>query len=150
MKPFARLLCITVVLAASLLPGDVSAQHWQSVYDPGRYITAKRIQDVHDAFQHLVRPEKSPVDMTDAREIVTVGTFSAMAQSCGLPWETQIFMPLMARYRQGRKFNEQYMKFVGVLHGFQQGTVLKELPAGACTPDVREFLIENLKIRMPK
>jgi len=122
----------------------------QSLYDPGRYITEKRIQEVHDAFRDLVRPEKSPLSMVDAREIVTFGTFSAMAQSCGLPWEEQIFLPMMFHYRHERNLNEQHMKFVGILHGVQQGTVLKALSTGACTPEIREFLIENLRLRVSR
>lgn len=118
----------------------------ESIYNPGRYVTEKRIKEVHEAFEHLLRPEKSPISIPDAREIVTVGTFSAMAQSCGLPWEEGVFLPMMARYRHGRKLSERHMELVGFMHGIQKGTVLKALPADACTPDIREFLRENLKI----
>lgn len=146
MKSSICRLFVATLFIAPLSAESARAQPMLSPYDPGQFITEKRIKEVFDAFQHLVRPEKSPISMLDAREIVTVGTFSAMAQSCMLPWEERIFLPMMARYRHGRKLSEQHMKFVGVLHGFQQGTVLKALPAGACTAEIREFLIRNLGI----
>jgi len=143
--PFALMLVMALLSRGSAF-AQPSMVAKESIYNPGRYITEKRIKEVYEAFQNLVRPEKSPLSMVDAREIVTAGTFSAMAQSCGLPWEERIFLPMMARYRHGRKLNERYMKLVGFMHGFQQGTVLKALPADACTPDIREFLKENLEI----
>lgn len=140
---FSACWLFSAALILAPLPSETASAQ-QSLYDPGRYITDSRINEVHGAFQHLMRPDKSSISMLDAREIVTVGTFSAMAQSCDLPWAERVYLPMMARYRHTRKLDERHMKFIGVLHGFQQGTVLKALPAGACTPDIKEFLTDNI------
>jgi hypothetical protein len=137
-SPFRSVLLALALVACSCLTA-VRAQD-ETAYDPRRYVTEARVKEVYEAFQHLIRPEASPLSIADAREIVTLGTLSALALRCDLPWAQRIFQPMMARYRHGRKLPEDQMTIIGILHGFQQGTVMKEVPEGSCSAEIRGHL----------
>ncbi|SCZ03152.1 hypothetical protein SAMN02927923_03550 [Microvirga guangxiensis] len=145
MFPLSPRFLLVCLLATYALPGQAVAE--PNSYEPRRYITEKRIKEVHDAFAILLRPEPSPISLQDARHIVTFGTLSGLAARCGLPWQDQIFLPMMSYYRHTRKFSESQMKFVGLMHGFQQGTVQKEVPENSCSAHVRDSIARSMKVQ---
>lgn len=138
-----RLPLLASLIIAPVFRGSASAQ--PNLYEPGQYITQQRVRKVHDTVQKILGLEKSPISMADARRIVTTGTLSGLAQRCELPWEDQLYLPMMAHYRQDRKLSEPQMRLVGLMHGVQQATVLKEVPDNSCPQDARDRLAKKLR-----
>jgi hypothetical protein len=135
---FRRSLLLSLVMAGQLF--SVTAHSQSTLYALEQYITEAKVQEFHQALQSLMKAEQKQLSLNDARHIVTTGTLSALSRICGLAWDQKVFLPMMAYFRHSRKLSEQQMTYIGVLHGFQQGQVINQVPEGSCTADTRAFI----------
>lgn len=69
------------------------------------------------------------------------GEISAMAEACGLDWQTLSFRPMIAYWRRHGK-SEQELALIAGYHGAAQGYTGK---AGPCTDEMRR----KLKTQLP-
>lgn len=137
-RPTCAVALATSLLAISLPAASAAAQ--ERLYDPKIYVTDAQVGEIYGVIQKALGPDSRILSVDDAREIVALGTLSAIAEKCGLPWETRIFLPMMARFRHERKLPEKPLTLIGMLHGVQQGLVSNVLPEHDCPPSVKASL----------
>ena len=113
-------------------------------YDPGQYLTDQRVEKIHDLIVKTLPSGKPPISRADARRITASATLSALAEKCGLPWDRQVYLPLMRHYRHVVKLNEEQMKLLGIVYGWQQGSVLQAIGGEPCTAQVREDVLQTM------
>lgn len=96
--------------------------------------------------------EKStlPLTVLEAQMIVDRGLVSGVAEHCGLAWQRQNFVPMMAYWRDIQKKTERQMALIGVMHGIVQGQTAKAFASrGACTAQQRQEATSRLPFRAP-
>jgi hypothetical protein len=116
-------------------------------YDPNSYITDSEIRSLQAKLNTIIEPHQSAVSIAETRRIVISSVLSALAEKCKLPWDTQIYLPMMAYFRHSKKLNERQMALLGMLHGAKQGYTLAELPPGPCPPQVRDQISQAMSKR---
>jgi hypothetical protein len=87
-----------------------------------------------------------PLTIVEARAIILRGILSAAGQRCGLDWEKQNFVPMMAYWRQQQKKSPRQMALVALLHGIMQGIASPKDPE-PCTDQMRRNLEPRLVFR---
>jgi hypothetical protein len=124
------------VIVATITASGANAQ--TDAYDPRSYITDKEIRSLHSKLITIIEPHQSPLSVAETRRLVVSSVLSALAEKCNLPWDKQIYLPMMAYFRHSKKLNERQMTLVGMLHGVQQGYILAGLPVEPCPPQIRD------------
>ena len=138
-----RVLLVAVGLVTILSgPGEGFAASGK--YDPGQYLTDQAVEKIHDLIVNTLPSGKPPISRADARRITASATLSALAEKCGLPWDRQVYLPLMRHYRHVVKLNEEQMKLLGIVYGWQQGSVLQAIGGEPCTAQVREDVLQTM------
>jgi hypothetical protein len=136
-------LLVAVGLTTSLSgPGEGFAASGK--YDPGQYLTDQNVEKIHDLIVDTLPSGKPPISRTDARRITASAILSALAEKCGLPWDRQVYLPLMRHYRHVVKLNEEQMKLLGIVYGWQQGSVLQAIGEEPCTAHVRDDVRQSM------
>ena len=74
------------------------------------------------------------------------GVLSGAAQACGLDWQRQNFVPMMAYWRQQKKTDRQ-LALIGLLHGMAQGQANAMLASRPCTEQSRQGLQAQLSFK---
>jgi hypothetical protein len=115
-------------------------------YNPNEYLTKGRVQTAHELFARTLRSRKSPISQTDTLRVVSSAIVSALAKRCDLPWNPNLYRPMMAHYRHVVGLGEKEMRALGIVYGFMQASVLHELRDERCPPDIRDSLWR----KMPK
>lgn len=79
-----------------------------------------------------------PVTDDEAAAIARTALISAMAEHCGLDWEGQSFLPMMAGWRSVPGIDNRKLALVGATHGVVQGQALTAVrQGGACSEQMR-------------
>jgi len=65
-----------------------------------------------------------PVTDDEAASIAAVAVVSAAAQYCGLAWENESFLPMMAMWRSAPGSTTRKMALIGWTHGVVQGQAM--------------------------
>jgi hypothetical protein len=115
-------------------------------YNPNEYLTKGRVQAAHELFARTLRSKKSPISQADMLRVVSSAIVSALAKKCDLPWNPNLYRPMMAHYRHVVGLGEDKMRALGIVYGFMQASVLQELREEPCSPEIRDSLWQ----RMPK
>lgn len=89
-----------------------------------------------------------PVTMAEGRFIIQRGILSAGGHICGLDWQKQNFLPMMAYWRNTMKKNERQMAMIGLVHGIAQGLGMGRPDQQIeCTSQMRENIVRQLPFR---
>ena len=89
-----------------------------------------------------------PLTVAEADVIIQRAVLSAAAERCGLDWQRQNFVPMMAYWRQTQRKSERQMALVSLIHGFMQGQAQQMFAQrGACTDQERLDLAARLPFR---
>src|SRR3712207_433050 len=106
-------------------------------YNPNEYLTIGRVQAAHELFARTLRSKKSPISQADMLRVVSSAIVSALAKKCDLPWNPNLYRPMMAHYRHVVGLGEDKMWAMGIVYGFMQASVLRELRDEPCSPEIR-------------
>src|SRR5262249_6207351 len=87
-----------------------------------------------------------PLTLAEARLVMQRGILRAAADTCGLDWRIQNFIPMMAHWRQQEHKHERQMALIELLHGIMQG-MAKPNAQSACTAEQRQNVGRHLPFR---
>ena len=82
----------------------------------------------------------------EVREMLIIkGTFSGLAEVCGLNWEEKNYIPLMTAIRNNEEFNDYQIAYAGMLHGasMEGGKQTMQLQT-PCTDEVIKAISDNM------
>ncbi len=116
-------------------------------YDPAPYITDQRVRKVHELIVETAGSNTPSISLADARQITASSTLSALAKKCGLPWDKYVYLPLMRHYRHFVKLSEHEMTILGVVYGWHQASVLKDVGEEPCMQQVRDGVWREIRKR---
>jgi hypothetical protein len=89
-----------------------------------------------------------PLTVAEANAVIQRAVLSGAAERCGLDWQRQNFVPMMAYWRQTRRKSERQMALVGLIHGYMQGQAQQMFSQrGPCTDQERQDLAARLPFR---
>ena len=144
--PATHRLILVAVIVACLLSMVSGAGAVTGKYNPNEYLTKGRIQVAHELFARNLGSKKSPISQADMLRVVSSAIVSALAKKCDLPWNPNLYRPMMDHYRHVVGLGEDKMRALGIVYGFMQASVLHELREEPCSPEIRNGLWQ----RMPK
>jgi hypothetical protein len=139
-----QVLLIAAGLMSVLAGPDESAVAASGRYEPGQYLTDERVEKIHDLILNTLPSGKPPISKAEARRITASAILSALAKKCDLPWDRQVYLPLMRHYRHTVGLNEEQMKLLGIVYGWQQGSVLQAIGQEPCTPQTRAEVLRSM------
>ena len=91
--------------------------------------------------------ENPPISLADGRAAIGQGMVSAVAEHCGLDWQTRSFLPMTAQHRRELRTEERTITLLVLMHGITQGHQLSSLAGqGPCS----ETLRAQLDLILPK
>lgn len=146
------LLCITAA-SASAQNGPVAAEMPEALVKRAVVLALRQIH--HVQCRPGVKCAKAtdaefeilPVPVADARRIINAGVISGMAKWCGLDWQRQIFLPMMAHLREGQGWVERQIALAALLHGIYQAQASGPVMASqACPDELRASLPQRLPV----
>lgn len=85
-----------------------------------------------------------PFTLDQARDILSVGWTSGIAEWCGLAWQGQLYLPLMDYLRHVQQLESRVLAIVSLLHGQAQGASLESLAGQECARDMRDEFAQML------
>ena len=66
--------------------------------------------------------QRGVIPLDDARRIVNSAADTALTEHCGLDWRNLSFRPLMRGERQRGTWSDRQLAYIGILHGYVQGS----------------------------
>ncbi len=90
--------------------------------------------------------KKPPVSIEHARDAMTIGTVSGVAERCGIDWQSNFFLPMMQRFRHQVGLNQRQLTLIAMVHGMQQSMAFRSAANDICSAEMKN-LLSNSKAR---